>query len=74
MPEKIKNNLGLIINIVSSFIVVGGLIYCAGMMNGKIDEHDRILIRHDASITVLQGDMKAIVQGVARIEGKLDGK
>jgi hypothetical protein len=44
------------------------------MMNGKIDEHDRILIRHDASITVLQSDMKAIVQGVARIEGKLDNK
>ena len=74
MPEKIKNNLGLIINILSSCIVAGGVIYGAGMLNGKIGEHDRILIRHEASITVLQSDMKAIVQGVARIEGKLDGK
>jgi len=74
MPEKIKNNLGLIVNIVSSFIVIGGLIYCAGMMNGKIDEHDRILIRHDASIITLQNDVKSILHGVARIEGKLDNK
>jgi hypothetical protein len=74
MPEKIKNNLGLIVNIISSFIVVGGLIYCAGMMNGKIDEHDRILIRHDASIITLQNDVKSILHGVARIEGKLDNK
>jgi len=74
MPEKIKNNLGLIINILSSCIVAGGVIYGAGMLNGKIGEHDRILIRHEACIITLQNDVKSILHGVARIEGKLDNK
>jgi len=74
MPEKIKNNIGLTINIISSFIVICGIVYCAGMINGRINEHDRTLMRHDASIITLQNDIKTILHGVARIEGKLDDK
>ena len=72
MPEKIKNNLGIILNVITSLIVIGSLIYQMGIQKGKIDELERNQAKSDVCVTVIQTDLKLITASISAIENKIN--
>ena len=78
MGEKIKANLSVILNIVITIVILGGLAVGYGQTKGKIlqVERDQWRLekrqdRQDSSMGEIQKDVKKILISVGVIEGKL---
>jgi len=78
MGEKIKKNISVILNILSTVIILGSLAMGYGQALGKIEavEQQQFNLekrqdRHDSGLEVIQRDVKSILCKVSIIEGKL---
>ena len=78
MGERIKANINIILNIITTLIILSTLAIGYGQTRGKIVELENIQTsldkrqdRHEACLDDMQDDVKKILCKVSVIEGRL---